>query len=238
MPDIGDARIEIEEVQSEPRAEGDATRHRTTAPRSARLDAAALVAVVSALARRSSCCCAQSPDPRPRCAWRSTTPATSNPPSLCPLARRRTCGVRGGRRRTAALVGACVRRRGCATAGGDRKRGIPVLVPRWPLDRLFLPIGQGQDAWTSAAAGHKRWPMLRHLRGGAWSRDERSCSRQRLQARCGAFRLRAANPFLPRRSIPPRYYGHRYPQFLPDGRHFLFFAFGSGDGRRDLSRIA
>lgn len=30
---------------------------------------------------------------------------------------------------------------------------------------------------------------------------------------------------------PPRHSGHIAPQFLPDGRHFLFFTFGTEDGR-------
>lgn len=30
---------------------------------------------------------------------------------------------------------------------------------------------------------------------------------------------------------PPRQTGHRFPQFLPGGRHFLFYATGSGDGQ-------
>ncbi|HXV62438.1 MAG TPA: protein kinase [Vicinamibacteria bacterium] len=75
-------------------------------------------------------------------------------------------------------------------------------------------------------------------RGGSWSRDE-----------VIVFSPATAGPLLrisatggepvPATSIPPgdRGHAHRWPHFLPDGRHFLFFLDWSAPGNRLLSGI-
>jgi hypothetical protein len=50
-----------------------------------------------------------------------------------------------------------------------------------------------------------------------------------LRVRCTAFLITAARRRATR-TDPPRHSGHVYPEFLPDGRHFVFFAFGSSEG--------
>src|SRR5262249_39455322 len=47
------------------------------------------------------------------------------------------------------------------------------------------------------------------------------------RARCGASRRREGEPVAVTRLDPPRQAQHVFPQFLPDGRHFLFFVVGT-----------
>jgi Tol biopolymer transport system component len=67
-------------------------------------------------------------------------------------------------------------------------------------------------------------------RGGAWSRDGVI-----LFAPSNATPLlrvaASGGPTTPVTKLKPGHGGHRLPQFLPDGRHFLFFAQGNAEGQ-------
>ena len=69
------------------------------------------------------------------------------------------------------------------------------------------------------------------FRGGAWSRDGTILFATTAASPLWRIPATGGEPVPATTIDPPRYYGHRYPQFLPDGRHFLFFAGGSSDRR-------
>ncbi len=83
-----------------------------------------------------------------------------------------------------------------------------------------LDIGGGQPQTLANAPG---------ARGGAWSRDgvilfgAAAAGLQRVTA-SGGEAMRVTRP-------GPRQTNHRFPQFLPDGRQFLYFSQGSGDAQ-------
>ena len=62
----------------------------------------------------------------------------------------------------------------------------------------------------------------------------RSCLRLRMPARCRVFPRVAASRRPSRRSFRG-HLSHRFPQFLPDGRHFLFFVQGAATDRESIS---
>jgi dipeptidyl aminopeptidase/acylaminoacyl peptidase len=64
-----------------------------------------------------------------------------------------------------------------------------------------------------------------NTRGGAWNTDGTILFTR--SATEPLFRVAASGGKpVPATELKPPHLGHRYPQFLPDGRHFLFFAYG------------
>ena len=123
-----------------------------------------------------------------------------------------------------------------STDDGD----ISVLVAGQPLDRILRggPLEAAQSrCWLRLGA--VRCP--RGGRGGSWGPTTRSCSRLVCAADCSRSPLAAA-----RRRPSPSIEGtpftsHRWPQILPDGRHFLYLAVQQEDrarSERGLPRLA
>jgi hypothetical protein len=81
-----------------------------------------------------------------------------------------------------------------------------------------IDIGGGQPQTLANAAGS---------RGGAWNRDGVILFGV---SSAGLLRVPASGGEVTKVTQPgPRQTNHRFPQFLPDGRHFLFFSQGSGE---------
>jgi len=83
-----------------------------------------------------------------------------------------------------------------------------------------IDIGGGQPQILTNAAGG---------RGGTWSRDDVILFAVGF-SNAPLLRVSASGgPTAPVTRLLPRQTNHRFPQFLPDGRRFLFFSQGSGD---------
>jgi eukaryotic-like serine/threonine-protein kinase len=85
-----------------------------------------------------------------------------------------------------------------------------------------IDIGGGQPQILANAAGG---------RGGTWSRDDVILFAVGFVTRSNALlRVSASGgPTAPVTRLLPNQTNHRFPHFLPDGRHFLFFSQGSGE---------
>jgi serine/threonine protein kinase len=64
-------------------------------------------------------------------------------------------------------------------------------------------------------------------RGGTWNADGVILFSASLQSPLLRISASGGEPVAATRLDPPRRFDHRNPQFLPDGRHFLFYAFGT-----------
>ncbi len=200
----------------------------------------------------------RSSPPRPRSRWRSSsfapvprgrTPAvhafvlTSGEDhvladrrrfgSARPLARRRAHRVR----RLREALGAVARSTGTVAAlGGDRGRAISLLVSRQPVDRVLF----GREAQGIEASGGPVQIICDAptTRGGSWGRAASSCS-PRISGRASpAFRRPEARPRRsPRLDDRKRHTTHRWPWFLPDGKHFLYLAANHANPRSEESGI-
>ena len=67
--------------------------------------------------------------------------------------------------------------------------------------------------------------------GGPGTRMARSFSRLFPRASCIKFRPPVATPVAVTNVAAPTQVGHSFPEFLPDGRHFLFYVVGAPDVR-------
>ena len=215
-------------MQSEPRAEGDATR---TAPRHRdRLawTAAALVAVVSALAVAIVLLLRPIPD-APEMRLEITTPATSNPLhfALSPDGGR-VVFVAAGDGQPRLWVRAFDVVAAQPLAGTENAE-----YPFWSPDGRSIGFSSSGKVRRVDISGGPPQTLADApaFRGGAWSRDGTILFATTAASPLWRIPATGGEPVPATTIDPPRYYGHRYPQFLPDGRHFLFFAFGSGDGK-------
>ncbi|HEV8113953.1 MAG TPA: protein kinase [Planctomycetota bacterium] len=95
----------------------------------------------------------------------------------------------------------------------------------WSPDSRSLAFRVGQELWRVDLAGGPAVKLAQRVsaNGGAWSADgtilfadERTWALQRVSASGG--------PSVPVTKLGPRDEGHRWPSFLPDGRHFVYLA--------------
>ena len=157
------------------------------------------------------------------------TPPTSDPVSFALSRRRPAAGVRRDIRGRAATVGAAARPGDGAAARGHRGSQLSVLGAGWPRHRVFCRrqaeadrSGRRRPAGAGGCAGG---------RGGTWNRDGVIVFAPDVagatDARDGHGRDAGG-----RHAASARPGGHRWPQFLPDGRHFVFFVATGGRKRR------
>ena len=64
-------------------------------------------------------------------------------------------------------------------------------------------------------------------RGGAWNAHGTILFASGINVPLSRIAASGGDPTAATRLDPPRQLGHRFPQFLPDGRHFLFWVNGS-----------
>jgi Tol biopolymer transport system component len=88
------------------------------------------------------------------------------------------------------------------------------------LKRIDLAGGPPQNV-TAAPNG----------RGGAWNRDGTILFAPTNASALVRVDVSGGEPHAVTALDPPRYGSHRWPQFLPDGRRFLFFAQGNPEGQ-------
>jgi Tol biopolymer transport system component len=114
----------------------------------------------------------------------------------------------------------------------DLPRPLPgtdgAAYPFWSPDSRsvgFFALGQLKriDLSTGLVQNLAEAPL--NTRGGSWNSDgtilfTRSATEPLYRVAATGGKAMAAT------ELQPPHLGHRYPQFLPDGRHFLFFAFG------------
>jgi hypothetical protein len=68
-------------------------------------------------------------------------------------------------------------------------------------------------------------------RGGAWGSDGTILFTQANSDPIFKVHAKGGDAVPATRLEPPRQTGHRFPSFLPDGRHFLFYALGTREGQ-------
>jgi hypothetical protein len=163
LRDIGEARIEISKIESGGVGHVAGARN-PCHHRSSRVHDVAGAAVGARRNRRCAGCAGVAPFARNAAARTSHGHHHTGHHGarvVCLIPRRQEGRVRRVRRWTAAALAAIAGRDGGATAGGNRRRTIPVLVPRQPLDWVF----RGQQA---EANRHRRRIPANPRRGWYW----------------------------------------------------------------------
>jgi Tol biopolymer transport system component len=230
LPDIGVARLEIDEALAAPAATDGRASVRRRRPRVEQIAWAGAVLASAVLAATALYNSRATPTPMPE--LRLQVEAPRGPLFLTRFAISpdgrsvvfRSAQENGRPRLWLRLLGADVAQPLPGTEAG--------LNPFWSADgraigfvvggelkRLDVADGRIQTLTTPAGAA-----------GGAWNDDGTILFTRSFAG--PLYRIPAAGGEVTEvtRVEPPRTSGHVYPQFLPDGRHFLFYAFGSPDG--------
>jgi predicted Ser/Thr protein kinase len=120
--------------------------------------------------------------------------------------------------------------------GSLEARALPgtdgASLPFWSPDSRFIGFfANGRLKKTEAAGGPVQTLCDAPLgRGGTWNRNDVIVFAPELQS--GLFRVPAAGGTpVPVTALNEQEGAHRYPWFLPDGRHFLYTAYGPGQGK-------
>ena len=144
------------------------------------------------------------------------------------VARRAEDCVSGRRRRQDAAVAACARFTGRDAVAGNRRRDVSILVTERRFSRVFAD-GQLKRADVVGgvpvgACSERRWAAAR-----PGTRTTSSSMRRPVRDRYYKIPATGGEPVAVTQ-VEPGHMSHRFPQFLPDGNHFIFFAAGSSPG--------
>jgi len=226
LKDIGDARIEIDEAQSEPAT---VVSIPTAPPRGSGRLAWIIVAVLSLGAATLSAFVLFGLRPAPvppEMRVEITTPPTTDPLSLA-------LSPDG---QTLAFV---------ATAAGEPQlwlrplkavtaRPLPATVgatyPFWSPDGRSIGFFAENKIKTIGVADGTIQTVADapNARGGTWNRDGVILFGQTTPGVINQVPARGGTPQAVTHLEPTRSGGHRFPRFLPDDRHFLFYSTGAG----------
>ena len=137
--------------------------------------------------------------------------------------------------RTSPAVAAAARQRDRTRHSRHGRGDLRVLVARQPESGLL----RGSEAQARGGQRRRARHDLRHARRRSSRRQLGQGRRHHLFRRadrraCRACRHPAARRSRSRRSTRPGHTTHRWPYFLPDGRHFLYFASSNGGPVQEL----
>ena len=107
-------------------------------------------------------------------------------------------------------------------AAGDRSRALSVLVPRQPIHRFF----SGGKLKTIEAAGGPAQVLCDAPtpRGGTWGRGGDIVFSADFRGGLSRIPSSGGAPAAATKLDPAHHTTHRWPWFLPDGKHFLYLA--------------
>ena len=226
---IGDARIEIDEPESaSPAASGSAAVPRARERRAVGLVAASLVVAAGAVA--TSIWLAVRPAPAPATSemrFEITTPPTPDPVSLAisPDGQKLVfVGTSDGQSLLWLRSLDAVSARPLPGTDGAR-------FPFWSQDSRSVGFSADGKLKRIDVDGGSAQPLANgEGAGGTWNRDNLILFSNLTGP---IFRISAAGGEATAVTRPDasRQSSHRFPQFLPDGRHFLFFALGTPEAR-------
>ena len=163
---------------------------------------------------------------RPRCAWRSRRP----PPTRRWSSPCRPTAAPSSSSRPA------MGRHGCGCVRSTRPRRGRWRAPRarrhpfWSPDSRSIGFSTATTLSRLDIAGGTPQVLANWQeppRAAVGTRTARSCSRARAASPLWRIAAAGGEPMAVTQLEPPRQTGHRHPQFLPDGRHFLFYALGT-----------
>jgi Tol biopolymer transport system component len=229
LRDIGDARIELVE-QSGPQSDGTVAERRTRTWRW--IDAAAVAAVVlSGLALTQWLIRPVSSVPEVR--LELTTPPTSDPVSLAVSPDgRKLVFVAADEGRSRLWL-----RSLDALSARPLERTDHASCPFWSPDSAAVGFfADGQLKRVDIESGTVQELIGALSCGGTWNRDGTILYSSPLFGPISRISVSNGGPALPTgtsvtRAERPRQRSHRFPQFLPDHRHFLYYVGGSAEAR-------
>ena len=231
LRDIGDARLEIDVAISQPADRGSSSRKRSIE----RLVLITALAIVTAVAGWAMVRGSRPIPPAPEMRVDIDTPPTRDPVSLAisPDGRRIVfAATTDGRSRlwVRSLDATAVR----PLAGTEDAR-----FPFWSPDGRSVGLFAADDKLKRIDVDSGTMETLANApvgSGGAWNRDGTVLyspvpDSPIIRAAPSAGAVLAIGAAGLTRLDRPRHTGHRFPQFLPDGRHFLYYVAGAPDVR-------
>jgi serine/threonine protein kinase len=102
-------------------------------------------------------------------------------------------------------------------------------LPFWSADSRSIGFFASSKLYRVDISGGVPQPLANvasSARGGAWNADGTILFAPSTASPLLRIDARGGEPVVVTRLDPPRKIGHRFPQFLPDGRHFLFYTTG------------
>jgi Tol biopolymer transport system component len=103
--------------------------------------------------------------------------------------------------------------------------------PFWSADSRSIGFFASGKLYRIDIAGGPPQPLTNTsattARGGAWNMDGTILFAPMPNGPLSRIAASGGEPVVVTRLDPPRQLGHRFPQFLPDGRHFIFYATGN-----------
>ena len=107
-----------------------------------------------------------------------------------------------------------------------------VSFPFWSPDSRSIGVFASGKLYRIDISGGPPQFLANAARGtgGAWNTDGAILFAPTGSGPLSRIAASGGEPAAFTKLDPPRLTNHRFPQFLPDGRHFLFYATGSLDG--------